>query len=115
MRVKAYRNLQYPEFTLSLVDPSTGLVTERVNSVLLKDAKFKHASADQQAVCKTRRRVCQWVTGEQSDYHMPLVGVWRQVLSDPKHVDGFRLSDTLERVDAAKWCRVDANGCFVIL
>ena len=116
MRVRAYRNLKHKEFTLSLVDASTGLVCDHVSSVLLRDPAFKSATASQQVACKTRRLVCQWVTGEQIDYHTPgVIGPWRAVLSDPKKVDGFRLADTNERIKSAQWCRIDNTGCWVIL
>lgn len=108
--VQVYRNLNKPGCKFSV--RQGGKVRCYVDSIVLADCTFKHATAKQLAEVRTgARQVCQWITGTIVDV-APLIDPVR-VSCDPKTADGFTVNGT--RIDSAAVVRVSVDGCFASL
>lgn len=110
--VQVYRNLNKPGILFSV--RQGGRVRCYVESIVLLDARFKHATATQlEAVRTGPRQVCQWITGMICE--TPLTRGDRTVLQvacDPKKVDGFCVDGS--RIDHASIVTVSKLGCFAV-
>lgn len=109
--VQVYRNLNKPGCQFSV--KQNGRVRCYVDSIILIDAKFKHATEKQLSEVRSgARQVCQWITGIVSE--TPAGGSVQRVSCDPKTADGFRLPDG-SRIDSAASVAISRSGCFVSL
>ena len=109
--VQVYRNLNKPGCQFSV--RQAGRVRCYVESIVLQDVRFKHASGKQlEAVRTGPRQVCQWITGIVSDAIVPADELTR-VSCDPKTADGFTTGN--EPIDRAAFCMVSKSGCFATL
>ncbi len=110
--VQVYRNLNKPGCLFSI--RQGGLVRGYVESIVLVDAKFKHATGKQLAEVRSgARQVCQWITGTISDI-TPVRGERpvMQVSCDPKVSDGFTVDGS--QIDSAAIVAVSKLGCFAV-
>ena len=108
--VQVYRNLNKPGCQFSV--RQGGKVRGYVDSVVLIDAKFKHATPKQLAEVRTgARQVCQWISGMISEDTTRASMV--PVACDPKKSDGFTVDGS--RIDSAACVVVCATGCFASL
>lgn len=108
--VQVYRNLNKPGCKFSV--RQGGKVRCYVDSVVLIDAKFKHATPKQLTEVRTgARQVCQWISGMISE--AVTAGCMVPVACDPKKSDGFTVDGS--RIDSAACVMVCANGCFAAL
>lgn len=90
-----------------------GKVTGYSESVVLSDVRFKHATpAALSRIQNGPREVCQWVKGIVVE--VAPAGDWEQVCGNPKTANGFVLCSTGERIDSARFCRMDATDCYVL-
>lgn len=110
--VQVYRNLNKPGCLFSV--RQGGLVRGYVESIVLVDAKFKHATGKQlSAVRSGPRQVCQWISGTISEITLvrgdrPVM----QVSCDPKTSDGFTIDGS--QIDSAAIVAVSKLGCFAV-
>lgn len=107
---QVYRNLNKPGCQFSV--RQGGKVRCYVDSIVLINARFKHATPKQLDEVRTgARQVCQWITGT-----IALESTWTaprmlsRVSCDPKKADGFTVNDS--RIDDAEFVSVSQNGCF---
>lgn len=111
--VQVYRNLNKPGCKFSV--RQAGKVRCYVDSIVLTDCRFKHATEKQLSEVRTgARQVCQWITGRISE--ITLVRGDRPVLQiscDPKTSDGFMVDGA--RIDSAAIVAVSKLGCFACL
>jgi hypothetical protein len=115
--VQVYRNLHKPGCQFSV--RQGGKVRCYVDSIVLTDCKFKHASPKQLSEVRTGpRQVCQWITGtifgtaETAEFIAQ--GSTERLQCDPKTADGFRHPDG-SRIDSAASVAICKTGCFASL
>lgn len=109
--VQVYRNLNKPGVQFSV--RQGGKVRCYVDSVVLIDARFKHATGKQLAEVRSgARQVCQWISGT-----IATDATWTttdasltRVSCDPKVSDGFTINGS--QIDYAEFVALSANGCF---
>lgn len=108
--VQVYRNLNKPGCLFSV--RQGGRVRCYVESIVLTDARFKHASPKQLDAVRTgARQVCQWITGTVAVLSPERNGrPVMHVSCDPKTSDGFTIEG--QRIDAAAIVAVSKLGCF---
>lgn len=105
--VQVYRNLHKPGRIYSV--RQGGRVRCYVDSIVLIDAKFKHATPKQLSEVRTgARQVCQWISGTVSE--SILCSQYHRIACDPKTADGFTVNG--ERIDSAAIVVVGGKGCF---
>lgn len=110
--VQVYRNLNKPGCQFSV--RQGGKVRGYVDSIVLTDCKFKHATPKQlQEVRTGARQVCQWITGLISEITVRGDRPVLQVSCDPKISDGFTVDGA--RIDSAAIVAVSKLGCFACL
>lgn len=106
--VQVYRNLNKPGCQFSI--RQGGKVRGYVESIVLSDCRFKHATPKQLSEVRSgARQVCQWITGTISETTLgdrPVL----QVCCDPKVSDGFTVDGA--RIDSAALVAVSKLGCF---
>lgn len=108
--VQVYRNLNKPGCKFSV--RQGGRVRGYVDSIILADCTFKHATPKQLAEVRTgARQVCQWITGTIVDVAPPIDPV--RVSCDPKTADGFCVQGN--RIDSAAAVHLSSSGCFASL
>lgn len=109
--VQVYRNLNKPGVQFSV--RQGGKVRCYVDSVVLINARFKHATPKQLAEVRTgARQVCQWLSGTlatESTWTTSDASLTR-VSCDPKVSDGFTVNGS--QIDSAEFVSLSANGCF---
>jgi len=105
-----YRNLNKPGVTFSMRE--RGRVIGHTQSITLVGCTFKHATQSQQANCRLRRLVCQWVKGTKTT-DVPADLEWVSLSCDPKKCDGFQVQG--RRIESARFVRLDDTGCFAVL
>lgn len=117
--VQVYRNLNCDGCKFSvrqsiMVNGKSRLrVLGHVESIVLINCKFKHATANQLSEVRTgARQVCQWITGT-----IATESTWtttdaslKRVSCDPKKTDGFQINGA--QIDSAEFVALSANGCF---
>ncbi|MCR9292028.1 MAG: hypothetical protein NXI32_04865 [bacterium] len=108
MNVDVYRNLKYRDRVVYSVR-YLGKVIDRVESITLKNVRFKSATDKQGDQCKKSRQVCQWIKGEHVNLGMS-PGPMQRIVCDPKVQPGFFIQDTLQRVTQADFVLVDRGG-----
>lgn len=109
--VQVYRNLNKPGCLFSV--RQNGRVRGYVESIVLKDARYKHATAKQLEQVRTgARQVCQWVTGTITDSieWTSVIDDIKKVSCDPKTADGFTIDG--KRIDSSTYVLISKNGCF---
>jgi len=112
--VQVYRNLNKPGCQFSV--RQGGRVRCYVDSIVLVDVRFKHASPKQLSEVRTgARQVCQWITGMISDETVCWAACdpTKRVSCDPKTADGFVFRG--ERINAAAFVAIGKAGCFASL
>lgn len=108
--VQVYRNLNKPGCQFSV--KQNGRVRCYVDSIILIDAKFKHATEKQLAEVRTgARQVCQWITGRISE--TLTTGCLVPVACDPKKADGFCVDG--KQINYSPCVMVGNTGCFASL
>jgi len=106
--VQVYRNLHKPGCQFSV--RQNGKVRGYVDSIVLVNARFKHASPKQLSEVRTGpRQVCQWITGTVVTEWTP-PSMLSRVSCDPKTADGFCVAG--KRIDSAEFVSVSQSGCF---
>lgn len=109
-RVEVYRNLNKPGCQFSV--RQGGRVRCYVDSIVLQDARFKHATSTQlHQVRSGARQVCQWISGIINEKWVITEDAVR-VSCDPKTADGFVVAG--KRIDTAAFVAVSKTGCFAI-
>lgn len=114
--VQVYRNLNKPGCFFSV--RQNGRVRGYVESIVLKDARYKHATAKQLEQVRTgARQVCQWITGtivgipnSGSADLVSLGNDMHRVSCDPKKSDGFTIDGN--QVTSSTYVSLSSNGCF---
>lgn len=109
--VQVYRNLNKPGVQFSV--RQGGKVRCYVDSVVLIDARFKHATGKKLAEVRSgARQVCQWISGT-----IATDATWTttdasltRVSCDPKVSDGFTVNGS--QIDSAEFVALSSNGCF---
>lgn len=100
-RRTVHRNLAIPGCVYSVLN--AGKVERRTTAILLSAARMKHATAKQRAICQTRRRVCQWISGVPVEMSEAPRDGWRSLNCCPKRFNGIQDSETGERIDSASY------------
>lgn len=113
MRVFVYRNLH--KNCLSVKNVKTGLVIARVDSITLKNVKFKVSAKGRERVLKEKRKnVHAGVEGEWVlDSMAPDIGGWRKVVYDPYKFSSFVDEKSLKPEKANELAFVTIRGAFV--
>jgi hypothetical protein len=113
MRVFVYRNLH--KNCLSVRNIKTGLVIAHVDSVTLKNVKFKVSAKGRERVLREKtKNVHAGVEGEWVlDSITPDTASWRKVVYDPYKFSSFVDEKSLEPEKANELAFVTIRGAFV--
>lgn len=113
MRVFVYRNLH--KNCLSVRDVKTGLVVAHVDSIVLKNVKFKVSKSGRERVLREKRKnVHAGVEGEwDKAAPSPDLSECSRVLYDPYRFSSFVREDTLEPQKGCSCAFVTIRGVFI--
>lgn len=113
MRVFVYRNLH--KNCLSVKDVKTGRVIEHVDSIVLKNVKFKVSEKSRERVLREKcKNVHAGVEGEwMKNENPPELNDCVRVVYDPYKFSSFVKDDTLEPQKSCNYAVVTIRGVFI--
>jgi len=113
-KVFCYRNLMRKGIVWSVRDVKSGLVIDRVSSVILKNVHLKVSQAGRARVLASKRKnVHAGIQGQRMN-RAPK-GVWVQAQYNPYKSDSFVLTDSGRAIGTAMYARLTQTGLWVML